>query len=465
LVTLNRANLFSIEGRTAVLTGASGFLGRAMARTLLENGARVVAIGRSARLDALAGEWRREFGVDAVRAVRVDMNDLDALSRALEEIAAVEERIDVLVNNAHELGPATGFNVPDSGVEGATYEQWMRNLTGGVYWAALTVQKLGLRMKAAGAGSIVNVSTMYALVAPSPHLYEGTSFMNPAGYSAAKAGLLAFTRYVASFWGPHNVRSNAILPGPFSNTEDAGPNSVQNPVFIERLKARTALGRLGGAADLAGAFTASSWTAAGPSRNPGEFMAQAVRIGSKNVGEGEPCYVVAEIGINHNGDLELAKRLIDAAVLAGCDAVKFQKRTVEIVYSAEELSRPRESPFGSTNGDLKRGLEFGLDEYVAIDRYCRERSIAWFASCWDEASVDFMERFDPPCYKIASASLTDDGLLRHHRATRRPVVLSTGMSTIDQVDQHVSIGAQRSQPSRHREPGRTIRCPGRLLRA
>lgn len=167
-------------------------------------------------------------------------------------------------------------------------------------------------------------------------------------------------------------------------------------------------------------------------------MAKAVRIGEKLVGGGHPCYIVAEIGINHNGNVETAKRLIDAAVLAGCDAVKFQKRTVDVVYSAEELARPRESPFGQTNGDLKRGLEFGATEYAAIDRYCRERQIGWFASCWDEASVDFVERFDPPCYKIASACLTDESLLRRHRRTGRPLILSTGMSTIEQVDRAVA---------------------------
>jgi N-acetylneuraminate synthase len=168
-------------------------------------------------------------------------------------------------------------------------------------------------------------------------------------------------------------------------------------------------------------------------------MAQAVRIGDKLVGAGQPCYVVAEIGINHNGDVETAKRLIDAAVLAGCDAVKFQKRTVDVVYTKEELAKPRENPFGATNGDLKRGLEFGQAEYAAIDAYCRERRIAWFASCWDEASVDFIDRFNPPCYKIASASLTDDALLRHHRKTGRPIVISTGMSTLEQIDHAVEV--------------------------
>ncbi len=164
-----------------------------------------------------------------------------------------------------------------------------------------------------------------------------------------------------------------------------------------------------------------------------------VRIGDRLVGDGHPCYVIAEIGINHNGDIDLARRLISVAVAAGCDAVKFQKRTVDVVYTADELSRPRESPFGSTNGDLKRGLEFGSDEYQLVARYCREVKMPWFASCWDEDSVNFMEKFNPPCYKIASASLTDDNLLRHTRATGKPVILSTGMSTVEEIDHAVDV--------------------------
>jgi N-acetylneuraminate synthase len=157
------------------------------------------------------------------------------------------------------------------------------------------------------------------------------------------------------------------------------------------------------------------------------------------VGSGHPCYVVAEIGINHNGDLEIAKRLIDVAVGAGCEAVKFQKRTVNVVYSPAELERPRESPFGTTNGELKRGLEFGKDEYREIDAYCKQKGIVWFASPWDEASVDFLEQFAVPCHKIASASLTDDALLRHIRKTGKPVILSTGMSTMAQIDHAVQV--------------------------
>ena len=164
-----------------------------------------------------------------------------------------------------------------------------------------------------------------------------------------------------------------------------------------------------------------------------------VRIGNKLVGDGQPVYIIAEIGINHNGSLEIAKQLIDAAVDCGCDAVKFQKRTVEIVYSPEELDRLRESPFGLTNGDLKRGLEFGEEEYQEIDKYCRDKGIDWLASCWDEDSVDFIERFNPPAYKIASASLTDDNLLRHHRKYRRPIILSTGMSDMALIEHAVDV--------------------------
>jgi N-acetylneuraminate synthase len=171
----------------------------------------------------------------------------------------------------------------------------------------------------------------------------------------------------------------------------------------------------------------------------GLFVGPTVKIGKRLVGDGYPCYVIAEIGINHNGDIDLAKRLISVAVAAGCDAVKFQKRTVEIVYTAEELAKPRENPFGTTNGDLKRGLEFGLEEYREIDAYCKAVKMPWFASCWDEPSLDLINQFDVPCFKIASASLTDDNLLRYTRATGKPLIVSTGMSTIAEIDHAVEV--------------------------
>ena len=252
MVSLQAASLFSLEGKTALLTGATGFLGRTLSYTLLANGARVIALGRSERLVALSAAWADEFGVERVRSHRVDMYDLSSFGETLDRIVS-DESVDVLVNNAHELGPGTGFNTPTGGLENATLDQWMRNLTGGIYWAALTTQKIGTAMKAKRRGSIINISTMYAQVAPSPRLYEGTDFINPPGYSAAKAGLLAFTRYVASFWGADGVRANAILPGPFSNTQDVSENSVrENDPFLDRLKARTCLGRVGCPEELAG---------------------------------------------------------------------------------------------------------------------------------------------------------------------------------------------------------------------
>ncbi len=166
---------------------------------------------------------------------------------------------------------------------------------------------------------------------------------------------------------------------------------------------------------------------------------KAVKIGEKFVGHAQPCYIVAEIGINHNGSLDLARQLIAVAAAAGCDAVKFQKRTVDIVYTPEELARIRESPFGETNGDLKRALEFGQREYEEIDACCKAAQIPWFASCWDSDSVDFISRFDVPCFKIASACLTDDPLLRHVRRIGKPLIVSTGMSTLEQIDHAMDL--------------------------
>ncbi|MGH9338750.1 MAG: SDR family NAD(P)-dependent oxidoreductase, partial [Acidobacteriota bacterium] len=134
-MNLNAGSLFSLEGKTVLLTGASGFLGRTMAQALLSNGARLVALGRSARLARLAEEWTRKFGAHRVSARRVDMYDMGPFNAVLDEIVQKESRLDVVINNAHELGPQTGFNVPEGALETAIFDQWMRNLTGGIYWA------------------------------------------------------------------------------------------------------------------------------------------------------------------------------------------------------------------------------------------------------------------------------------------------------------------------------------------
>jgi N-acetylneuraminate synthase len=164
-----------------------------------------------------------------------------------------------------------------------------------------------------------------------------------------------------------------------------------------------------------------------------------VEIGNYLIGNEQQVFIIAEIGINHNGDLEIAKKLISSAKNAGCDAVKLQKRTIDVVYTQQELTAVRENPFGPTNGHLKRGLEFSLEAYQEIDRYCKAEGIMWFASPWDETSVDFLEQFNVPCHKIAAASLTDAGLLRKIKATGKPVVLSIGMSSLVEIDKAVAL--------------------------
>ncbi|MCA9248779.1 MAG: N-acetylneuraminate synthase family protein [Planctomycetales bacterium] len=169
-------------------------------------------------------------------------------------------------------------------------------------------------------------------------------------------------------------------------------------------------------------------------------MGATVTVGNRKVGPGQPAYIIAEIGLNHNGDLDIAKQLIDAAQAAGCDAVKFQKRTPEICVPAEQQNIPRETPWGTMSYlEYRHRVEFGFDEYRAIDAYCREQRMHWFASCWDIPSVDFLEQFSPVCYKIASASVTDDALLERHHATGRPIILSSGMSTMDEVRHAASL--------------------------
>jgi len=165
-----------------------------------------------------------------------------------------------------------------------------------------------------------------------------------------------------------------------------------------------------------------------------------IEIGGRPVGDGYPVYIIAEIGINHNGDVNIAKKLIDAAFLAGCDAVKFQKRTPELCVPEEQRDVMRETPWGLMSYlEYRHRIEFGQKEYAEIDRYCKEKGIAWFASCWDVPSVDFILQFSPVCYKIASALLTDDRLLQYINSKERPMILSTGMSTIEQIRHAVSL--------------------------
>ncbi len=174
-------------------------------------------------------------------------------------------------------------------------------------------------------------------------------------------------------------------------------------------------------------------------------MTREVTIGNRKVGDGHPAYIIAEAGINHNGDIEIAKQLILAAKHAGVDAVKFQKRTPELCVPPEQRSQMRETPWGYiTYMAYREKTEFGKAEYDEIDQFAREVGIDWFVSVWDEEAVNFMEQYNPICYKIPSASLTDHKLLKHLRSTGRPLILSTGMSTMDQIKTSVDLIGQEN---------------------
>jgi N-acetylneuraminate synthase len=183
-----------------------------------------------------------------------------------------------------------------------------------------------------------------------------------------------------------------------------------------------------------------------------------VSVRGRLVGEDQPAFMIAEIGINHNGSLELAHRLIEGAARAGCDAVKFQKRTPELCVPLDQWEVQRDTPWGRLSYiDYKRRMEFGTREFVQIEKQCNELGLMWFASCWDEPSVEFMQQFSPPCYKAASASLTDLTLLRTMKATGVPLIISTGMSTTEEITQAVNTVGQRDLLIAHSTS--TYPCP------
>ena len=169
-------------------------------------------------------------------------------------------------------------------------------------------------------------------------------------------------------------------------------------------------------------------------------MKREIKIGDRLVGDGYPVYIIAEIGINHNGDMGIAKQMIDAAVHAGVDAVKFQKRTPELSTPPEQQKQMRDTPWGYISYlEYRYKVEFNEEQYGEIDRYCKGKNISWFASVWDEQAVDFMEKYDTPVYKIPSASLTDHKLLQYARKTGKPLVMSTGMSTMEEIKAGVEV--------------------------
>lgn len=163
---------------------------------------------------------------------------------------------------------------------------------------------------------------------------------------------------------------------------------------------------------------------------------RSIKVGQINIGDGYPVFVIAEIGINHNGSLDVAKKLIEGAKTAGCNAVKFQKRTPEICVPKDQWDIERDTPWGRmTYIDYRYKIEFSKDDYSEIDRFCKKLNIIWFASCWDEEAVNFIEQFDVPIYKTSSASLTDRQLLLKHRQINKPTIISTGMSTMEEIEE------------------------------
>jgi N-acetylneuraminate synthase len=165
-----------------------------------------------------------------------------------------------------------------------------------------------------------------------------------------------------------------------------------------------------------------------------------IKVGNRFIGDGEPVYVIAEIGINHNGSVDIAKKMIDGAVFAGCDAVKFQKRTPELCVPRDQWEIERDTPWGRMSYiQYRHKMEFSRQQYEELVDYCIQKKIDWLASCWDDNSVNFIEQFNPVVYKIASASITDKDLMEKHRSLNKPVIMSTGMSTDIEIDEAISI--------------------------
>ena len=240
---------FSLKGKTAVITGAGGFFGSYFTRALLESGAWVILVEKS--LATL--KFFSQVYEDRYESHFVNLYDRQAVSECYQKILS-KNRVDILVNNAFDFSKKTGFNTEEGKLENATFEQLQASFESGVYWAIQATQDVGLKMKEQGSGSIINICSMYSVVVPSPDLYEGTDKFNPPGYSMAKAGLLQFTKYAASFLSPQ-VRINAISPGVIPNLEGKTNNSIsEDDPVLQKLSKKILLKRMGRPDDLTGAL-------------------------------------------------------------------------------------------------------------------------------------------------------------------------------------------------------------------
>lgn len=246
--------MFSLNDKTAIITGAGGYFGKAFTEGLLVAGCKVVLFGRGDKIRNLSKQFSDEYGNDKVYCCQVDFYDTKRYKSLLLETVFKHPTIDILVNNSFDFSKDTGFNDPSGRIENMSKQQWQNSFECGVYWHVLASQVVGDKMKEYKRGSIINISSMYGVVSPDPDLYKGTKIFNPPSYGAAKSALLALTRYTAAFYGQYNIRCNAIVPGTFPNIDPNSFNAPKDDFFIERLREKTVLKRVGKVEDLIGAL-------------------------------------------------------------------------------------------------------------------------------------------------------------------------------------------------------------------
>ena len=247
--------IFDLKNKEIVITGACGYFGRYICSTFLNCGAKIIMMSSSDEVHKDLLKYQNKFGPEKAYAYQVDFYEKHKFSETLSVIIK-NHNVDVVINNAFDISKNTGFNDPSGRLENLSFKQWQFAFESGIYWAVMTTQLFGESFKKQKKGNIINITTMYAHVSPNPDLYKDTDLFNPPTYSINKAGLLALTRYVASFWGKFGIRCNALSPGPFPNTEnEKSYNRVEkDSVFLNRLKENTVLKRTGHPNDLRGAL-------------------------------------------------------------------------------------------------------------------------------------------------------------------------------------------------------------------
>ncbi len=245
-------SLFSLKDKVAIITGAGGYFGKAFSESLLFAGAKVILYGRGDKIKNLCFSLQKKYGENVVDHYQVDFYNEKDFRKKLKDALKKNKTIDILVNNAFEFSKETGFNDPSGKIENLSKKQWSRSFEAGIYWHTLATQIVAEKMKQQCSGSIINISSMYGIVAPDPNLYKGTQVFNPPNYGTMKAAIIAFTRYTASFLGEYNIRCNAIVPGAFPNLSSNSYNSPKDEDFIKRLCQKTVLQRTGELDDLKG---------------------------------------------------------------------------------------------------------------------------------------------------------------------------------------------------------------------